>query len=201
MVPFQFNPETITRAKSASAELSEAAGEQAPTAIEQLKQSLWEIEKGAGFNIKVEPETIELDIRLDAEEKLAAGDPITKEFGIAPQLSALELMIYPKKLSLASMAAELVGASGWNYLQKDNPPIVLFVWGRKKVLPVFITRLSIKEEVFDANLNPIRAVASVSLTVIEGNNIPFMYTKGLKDAMAAQNIYNITDLGIAFIPK
>ena len=180
IVPFQFNPVTITKRKSASAQLSEAPSGQTPTAIEQLKQSLWEIEKGAGFNIKVEPETIDLEIRLDASDELNEGNAIAEQFGIAPRLAALELMIYPKKLSLARMAIALVGTTGWNYLQKENPPIILFVWGRKRVLPVYIRSLSIKEEQFDTNLNPRRATATVSLTVIEGYNLPFIYSKGIR---------------------
>ena len=137
---------------------------------------------------------------MDISDKLNEGDPIAENLGIAPQLAALELMIYPKKLSLASMAIEIVGSEGWNYLQKDNPPIILFIWGRKRVLPAYITNLNIKEQEFDTNLNPRRATVSVALEVIEGYNIPFIFTKGAKDAMAVLNLVNIPDIVRTFVP-
>ena len=38
----------------------------------------------------------------------------------------------------------------------------LFVFGPKRIVPVRITELSITEEAFDTNLNPIRAKVSLN---------------------------------------
>jgi hypothetical protein len=36
-------------------------------------------------------------------------------------------------------------------------PLTLYVWSKQRVLPVLLTKLSVTEEAFDINLNPIRA--------------------------------------------
>jgi hypothetical protein len=62
--------------------------------------------------------------------------------------------------------------------------MILFIWGRKRVLPVNINSMTITETEFKTNLEPIRATVAVDLTVIEGPNAAYMYTKGLKEVMA-----------------
>ena len=44
----------------------------------------------------------------------------------------------------------------------QDPPVILWVWGRKKILPVNILNMQIKEEQFSTDLNPTRAVVTVS---------------------------------------
>ena len=55
---------------------------------------------------------------------------------------------------------------------------MLFIFGRKRVLPVNITSLNITETEFSTDLNPIRATVAVSLTVIEGKSVPYRYSQG-----------------------
>jgi hypothetical protein len=52
-------------------------------------------------------------------------------------------------------------------------PMTLLVWGNKRVLPVRITNFSITEEAYDVNLNPIRAKVSLSLRVLNYNDLPW----------------------------
>jgi hypothetical protein len=44
--------------------------------------------------------------------------------------------------------------------------VALLVWGARRVLPVQLQSLSIREEAFDQTLNPIRARAEISLKVL-----------------------------------
>lgn len=206
-VVFQFNPVTITRSKAATPSNSERRRK-------LLKKSfvggVAEDPGGlftdfrAGQTLAVKDETIGFDIRLDATDKLNRGDAITEQFGIAPQLSTLELMITPKNQSVLGGLATLLlgGAKGsFAFFSEDtNPPIILFVWGRKKVLPVNITSMQIKEEEFSVDLNPTRATITVALEVIEGPNLPFLYTKTLKEVMAALNLANLPDLANTIVP-
>ncbi len=78
--------------------------------------------------------------------------------------------------------------------------MILFIWGRKRVLPVNINSMNITETEFSTDLNPIRATVSVSLTVIEGPNIPYTYSKAMKEAMSVLNLANITDIADVVIP-
>ena len=150
----------------------------------------------------VQEEVISFDIRLDATDKLNDGDFITGQFGISPQLSTLELMVHPKGESLLAQAlGSLLGQSnGFSFTRSDKPPLVLFIWGRKKVLPVNINSMNITETEFSTDLNPIRATVAVNLTVIEGKSLPYMYSKAMKEAMSVLNLANITDIANVMIP-
>lgn len=68
------------------------------------------------------------------------------------------------------------------------------------MLPVNITSLQIKEEEFSTDLNPTRATITVALEVIEGPNLPFLYTKTLKEVMSALNLANIGDIANTIVP-
>ena len=50
-------------------------------------------------------------------------------------------------------------------------PLTLFVWGPQRVLPVRLTELSVTEEAFDPQLNPIRAKVSLGLRVLTYNDL------------------------------
>jgi len=62
------------------------------------------------------------------------------------------------------------------------------VFGRKRVLPVNINSLNITETEFSADLNPVRATVTVSLTVIEGPSVPYQYTRAMTEAMSLLNL-------------
>jgi hypothetical protein len=217
-VVFQFNPVLITRTRTATAgagtgdatsQRCEAARQQRTQYFNILQQLAASPSKlftdlRAGQSLTVRPESISFDIRLDATDKLDSGDSITQEFGIAPQLSTLELMITPKTQSiLGGLATALLGGPSGSFAffsEDKNPPIILFIWGRKKVVPVNITNMVIKEEEFSTDLNPTRATITVSLEVIEGPNLPFIYTKTMKEVMSALNLANILDIANTIVP-
>jgi hypothetical protein len=54
-------------------------------------------------------------------------------------------------------------------------PFTLFIWGLKRVVPVRVTDLTITEEAFDPQLNPIRAKASLSLRVLTYDDFPLLH--------------------------
>jgi hypothetical protein len=214
IVVFQFNPATISRSRSAhpnSPRTMESQPMQNTDLIQQLSgSSLFSFRPSFrnfrnGTTIVVEQEKLSFDVRLDATDKLNEGDTITEQFGIAPQLSTLELMMLPKNSSvLGGAISALLGGKPKDFAFFDtqrDPPIILFVWGRKKILPVNITSMQIREEEFSTDLNTTRAVVSVSLEVIEGPNLPFLYTKTLKEVMSVLNLANIGQLANTMVPS
>lgn len=148
--------------------------------------------------VTVDEEKLSFDLRLDATDALETGNPIAVGYGIGPALSTLELMTYPKGEGALADAVALLGPdAGFRYTSRENPPIVLFIWGIQRVLPVNINSLTITETEFDPLLNPVRASVAVSLTVIEGNNPVFMFSKTTKQVMSALNVANVvTDIVI-----
>jgi len=196
-VAFQFNPETITRDRSNS--ISSPSGEQGNTRKAQKKEKNLEAVEEK-LQVTVASETISFDIRLDATDKLNEGDIIAQQFGITPQISTLELMMYPKEKSLVGQLLRGLD-QGFSFTGGEKPPIILFVWGRKKVLPVYLTNMQIKEEEFNPTLNPIRATITVSMMVIEGMNPPYVYSQAWKETMATMNVTSIPNIADVFIPK
>jgi len=209
IVVFQFNPVLITRTRTSTITPPPAQKGDALRNLDFISQvkgdksKLFKVRLD-GTTVAVAQETLSFDIRLDATEKLNEGDTLTQEFGIAPQLATLELMMLPKGQSLMGEALSmLIGRAKEAFTFVDvaaNPPVILFVWGRKKVMPVEIKSMTIKEEEFSTDLNPIRATASVQLEVIEGPNAPFLYTKAMKEVMSLLNLANIGDIANTIVP-
>ena len=159
-IALQYNPDTLSRTLQV-----QAAGAEGDR-LEALR-------------LKGPPnETIKLDAEIDATDQMEFPDqnPVTGEFGIFPQLAALETLIYPTSASLSS-ANGLAGA-GTLEIAPAETPLSLFVWSKSRVVPVRITDFSITEEAFDPNLNPIRAKISLGFRVLTVNDLGFAHRGG-----------------------
>ncbi len=115
-------------------------------------------------------ETISLSVEIDATDQLEAGDGWTADTGVASQLAALEMLLYPK--AALHLTNAILMAAGTREIIQPEAPFTLFVWGPKRVLPVRVTGFSIDEEAFDPNLNPIQAKASLELQVLSYADLP-----------------------------
>ncbi|MFX0194751.1 MAG: hypothetical protein ACFFCW_01415 [Candidatus Hodarchaeota archaeon] len=203
IVCFQFNPETISRSRSLYISVPRGAqperGWLSLREYQQREEFINLIKLREAQDVSVQSESVSFELRLDATDKLNDGNPIAQQFGIAPELSTLELMMYPKG---ESILGELVSGliEGYSFTGKEKPPIVLFVWGRKRILPINITSMSITEQEFSTDLNPIRATISVSMRVIEGENAPYKYSKAMKEAMSVLNLANLPEVANVIIP-
>jgi len=152
VIVFQYNPDTLTRTLQPQ-NMGNEAGDRAE--VTRLK--------GAPV------ETIKLDAEIDATDQLETADTLTETLGIYPQLSALEMLVYPKSAQVILNTALL--AAGTIEIVPPVSPITLFVWGLKRVLPVRVTEFSITEEAHDTNLNPLRAKVSLGLRVLSYNDL------------------------------
>lgn len=217
-VVFQFNPEQLTRSHSLSfsprnvqQECPPCPGDTAPRPY-RARESLRQLHQEADSlddirdqqQVDFQEESISFDIRLDASDKLNKGDPVTGLFGLSPQIATLESMVSPKSDTPFGAISDLLGGGaggGHRYTEgQDKPPMILFVWGLKRVLPVNINSMNITETEFSTELSTRRATVSVSLTVIEGKNLPYGYTRAVREVMTTLNLANITDLTNIAIP-
>jgi len=152
VISFQINPHTLTRQLEAQ---SQGSGE------------------GGGsdaFRLTGAPiETIKLEAELDAVDMLEVGTASAVESGLHPQLALLELLVYPS--SALVVANSILLAVGTIEVIPPQAPVVLFIWGPKRILPVRITEFSVTEEAFDPKLNPIRAKVSLGLRVLSYNDL------------------------------
>ena|SRR5918996_4104891 len=184
-VAFQFNPDRITRRRNTRI--------QSPRSRRGREEDLPKEESlGEAQTTLTEPETITMDIRLDAADAMEAGDPITGEFGVLPALSALEMMITPRS---ESFFGGLLGLSAnFGFGDRQSTPVLIFVWGRQRLYPVRLTDLNIEEVEYLPNLNPTRVTAGVSLQVIGGNNFVYRFTQAQRELLAGLNLVNARDL-------
>lgn len=151
VVIFQYNPDTMTRTLQAQASGDGGARSEAMRL------------KGAPV------ETIKLDVEIDATDQLEKGDGLAESTGIYPQLSSLEMLLYPK--SALVIANTVLLALGTLEIVPPMGPFTLLIWGLKRVLPVRLTEFSITEEAYDTGLNPIRAKVSLGLRVLSYNDL------------------------------
>jgi len=172
VIPFQYNPDTLTRTLQAN--MSAKGGN--PTEVLRLN--------GAPS------ETIKVNLEIDATDALERADPIAVTQGIYPQLSALEMLIYPRTSSVIGNTSLLL--SGTIEIVSPEAPLTLFIWGPSRVLPVQITGFSITEEGYDVMLNPIHAKVALDLKVLSYNDLPvdnkgyylFLAHQMIKETMA-----------------
>lgn len=147
-IEFQYNPDTMTRRLEAR---SMGGGDNT--------------DRSEAFRLTGPPkETITLNIELDAADQLEQGDTTVAASGLSPKLAALELLLYPKSTAVIANAA--MAQAGMLEVIPPEAPMILFVWGASRVLPVRLTGFSITEEAFDPSLNPIRAKIDLTLNVL-----------------------------------
>ncbi|MFW9918574.1 MAG: hypothetical protein ACFFED_03175 [Candidatus Thorarchaeota archaeon] len=191
VVLFQFNPESLSREiKIPPRDLNEEVSQAGDAPVE----------------------TIALTAIFNAASQLDQNNPLAKEFGIGPQLAALEKMVYPEgKIGelildlmedVDSFGGEVSGPMAEDERGEPIPrlkfPRILFIWGKTRILPVAIQSMRITEDQFDAALNPISAKVDLSLGVLSGRGVEgdpiatgaMKYTAMLKDAQALANLTN-----------
>jgi hypothetical protein len=153
-------------------------------------------------------ETIKLEAEIDATDQLEFPDQnrAATQFGIFPQLAALETLIYPTSAQLNN--SNRLAKMGTLEIVPMETPLALFVWSKTRILPVRVTELSVTEEAFDPNLNPIRAKVSLGLRVLSVNDLGFDHKGGglfmnylqQKENLVQMNSGILSALGITGIP-
>ena len=172
VIVFQYNPNTLTRTLRPRASASEG-------------------EKGEAYRLAGPPEeSIRVDVEIDAADQLDRGEESAVDKGVYPQLSALEMLVYPKSAGVIANTALL--RLGTIEVLPPPGPFTVFVWGPRRVLPVRISDFSVTEEAHDPRLNPVRAKVSLGMQVLTYHDLPndhpgyglFLSHQVIKEAMA-----------------
>lgn len=190
IIVFQFNSETLTRKIEPPKENQANTGSDANGA------------HGATHQTHQPTETLTVAIDLDAADALGSGDPVAAGVGLHPALAQLELLLYPpSSMLILNKALALAGVAS---VAPSFTPMVLFVWGTTRILPVKVTSVQIVEQQFDDHLNPITAKVDIGLAVLQEEDLspPFstlaMVGQVAKEGLAlvgtAQSAANITSL-------
>ena len=154
-------------------------------------------------------ETIKLEAEIDATDQLEFPDQnrTAVEFGIQPQLAALETIVYPTSSQL--MSNNSMAQAGMLEILPMMSALPLFIWSKSRIVPVRVTDFSITEEAFDPALNPIRAKVSLGMRVLSVTDVGFdnkggslfMAYQQQKEQLAAKSLGGaLSLLGIRGIP-
>jgi len=199
VVIFQFNPESLTRTIQIPAR---------PTGVTARETSQ------AG-----EPpvEKVTVNALFSAADALNARNVLAQQFGVGPQLAALEKMVYPggKLSGLIGAAIDAIGdalsgggGGATRPVPREPQPRILFIWGRTRIVPVVIESMTITEQQYDFRLNPVEAQVSIGLAVVPPSQCSsdvigkgaMEFTKLAKEAQAILNLANTVELAADIIP-
>jgi hypothetical protein len=189
IIVLQYNPETLTRT------LKVKGAEEGGDRSEALRLTGPPVE------------TIKFDAEIDATDQLEAQDTTAAQYGVAPQLAALETLVYPPSATLQNNYA--LSQQGTLEIMPAMAPMSLFVWSAQRIVPVRVTDFSITEEAFDPQLNPLRVKVSIGLRVLSIDDLLFSDKSGSlymayqrqKESLAQRYHYGTFGaLGITGIP-
>ena len=169
VIALQYNPDTLSRTLQ-------------PKAVTDAQ------DRSQALRLTGTPvETIKLEAEIDATDQLEFPDqnPDAAQLGIAPQIAALETLLYPTSGQLLSNDA--MQSSGTLEITPAETPLALFVWSKERVVPVRLTDFSVTEEAFDPRLNPLRAKVSLSLRVLSVDDLGFAHKGGALYMVYQQN--------------
>lgn len=211
VIVFQFNPETIQRTFTQPAPAGAGSGD-----ASQPNSNPLAVQGMPG-------ESFELTLTMDANDSVASGAPISgpiaEATGLYTRIAALEMLLYPHgaDLSLFGSVSLSVGAGGVSAdagagaearrIPQMEVPVVLFVWGMFRIVPVRLTSLSITEKLYDSLLRPTQAEARVGLRVLTPQElsaasgqpladlakIAYEYTQILRQGFAVANLANAAE--------
>jgi hypothetical protein len=209
VIIFQYNPETMTHTwtqpEAASAEVTRSN----PLAVRGLP--------GESFSFS---------ISMDAVDMIADGSPvavgIASVSGVYSRLAALEMLLFPSnQLSAAGLVGQVAASLASDFIggpdravPESQAPMVLFVWGPGRIVPVRVTNLTITEKLYDEFLNPTHAEAQLGLRVLTPEELldqnlgtlapvakaAYLYSQGLRQTLATTNLANSTESIIGMLP-
>jgi hypothetical protein len=210
VIVFQYNPETTTHAwtpATTSAHASGAAGN--PLAISGQPQ-----------------ETFSFTLAMNSNDTIADGDPVSageaQATGVYARLAALEMLLFPTApaggglIGSVSAALGITGSSSspTRPVPAATLPVVFFVWGPGRIVPVRVANLSITEKLYDPKLlNPVYVEAQLTLRVLTQEELQYVtgklgsvaraaytYSQKLRQALALQNLTSDVASIIGMLP-
>lgn len=201
IVIFQYNPEKITHTITPwnPGEVDQAQrGAQMPTV--------------QPFNPQ---ESFSLSLELDATDDLEDRNPTALLHGLGDRLAALKKLTYPSEGLLGDLVRNFQALTGDVSCKVTRPtvPVILFIWGPGRILPVRVTSFSVEETLYSPMLDPWHATVSLGLDVMTPDSFrsrtdiiqgvavaAYSYTRLLDDVLAIANAVQNTTRAIGLPP-
>ena len=220
VIVFQYNPETMTR----TLEVWSQNGGGDSSASNDTSHTAQPFDP---------PETFTLAMELDAADALEnpAAHPVAFISGVADRIAAMEMLLYPQgdsllggllgsiSVSVGGAGASVGGAAGAaagavQPVPRGTVPVVLFVWGPGRIVPVRLTSFTVEEQAYSPLLYPIRAKVNMGLKILTPKDFPtcnrklseelaitaFNFTRKQKEVLAAANMANSVESILGMLP-
>ena len=193
-IALQYNPDSLSRSYQVQGVGGDGGGDRAQP---------FRLKGPAVQSIRVEAEIDATDALEHPEQNANAV-----QYGIAPQLAVLEALVNPTVAELLTLKSQ--AASGTLEILPPEAPLVLFIWGANRIVPVRVTEFSVTEEAFDPALNPMRAKVSLGLHVMSTDDLGFDHRGSsifinhlrAREALAGKTgAASLQTLGISAIPS
>jgi hypothetical protein len=226
VIIFQYNPESMTRTLEVWNQASDASGAGTSASNDTSHTS-------QPFD---PPESFTLTLELDAADELEtpALHPVAFISGVADRIAAMEMLLYPQTDSLLggllgsitgslSVGASVgsgggiggaLGGASTQPVPRTTVPVLLFVWGPGRIVPVRLTTFSVEEQAYSPLLYPIRAKVSMGMKILTPKDFPackrttsqdlaiaaFNFTRKQKEVLAAANTANSIESILGMLP-
>jgi hypothetical protein len=151
VIPFQFNPERLSRTITAR----DIDPEGDPMQLIRLSGP--------------PRESLAFEAIMDATDALDEGSGAELTDGLSPRLAALGMLIAPT--SKALIDTDKLADDGALELLPAPPALTLLIWNANRVSAVRLRDLSFEEELFDQNLNPLRARLNLTVEVLSSDDL------------------------------
>jgi hypothetical protein len=222
VIVFQYNPETMnhtwTQPEAAPAATSSGGGGAGGAATQTNNPMAVQGMPGETFSF-----TVVFDANQEISDGGASG-AIAEVSGVYSQLSALELLMYPAGggssgligAVTSAISSALSGSSSGptTTVPASTVPVVLFIWGPGRIVPVRLTGLTITEKLYNGTLSPTHAEAQLTLKVLTPAELDadsgdilsglgstaYTYTLSLRQTLALANLANAAEGIIGMIP-
>ena len=166
IIPFQYNPEQVSRSLAHVG--SQSGGTTGTTPGASRGQAQQDV-----LRVQGPPrESFTLSVTLDAADQLELPEQNRNvvDNGLHSVLASLEMLLYPTSFQV--LQNESLAQRGEVQLNPADLPLTLLVWGRSRVVPVKLTSFSVTEDAFDPRLNPIQAKVELGLQVLSYVDLP-----------------------------
>jgi hypothetical protein len=148
-------------------------------------------------------ESFTLTLEIDATNELEDDNAVAKRVGIADRLAALKKLTQPSQGLIGDLVASARALTGKAASQAFRPtvPVVLFVWGPGRILPVRVTSFSVEETLFSPSLHPLQATVTLGLEVLTPDVFKCQNDTAADIAVAAYNLTRLQEdtLAVAHI--
>jgi hypothetical protein len=214
LILFQYNPESITRTLHP---WSEPQTDSDPTNAHDTSQP---------FDPR---ESFSVTLELDAADALEFPDshPVAVAFGIADRIAALEMLLYPQyesalsavlgavaSGSLSGAVSNFTGGSAASSVPRGSVPVVLFLWGPGRIMPVRLLSFRVEEQAYSPTLYPLRAKVVADFLVLTDKSFTsatptaaeriakaaYQFTAAQKKVLAQANTANSVESIMGMLP-